>query len=41
LAQLYELCLRKFSLSIMYDAIGKMMQHGVLKGATSWCKLEK
>ena len=29
------------SLSIMYDAIGKMMLHGVRKGATPWCKLEK
>lgn len=29
------------SLSIMYDAIGKMILHGVRKGAVPWCKLDK
>lgn len=28
------------SLSIMYDAIGKMVLHGVRPGATPWCKQE-
>lgn len=28
------------SLSIMYDAIGKMVLHGVRPNATPWCKLE-
>lgn len=28
------------SLSIMYDAIGKMVLHGVRTGATPWCKLD-
>ena len=29
------------SLSIMYDAIGKMVLHGVRAGAKPWCKLDK
>lgn len=29
------------SLSIMYDAIGKMMLHGVRPGAKPWCRCEK
>lgn len=29
------------SLSIMYDAIGKMMLHGVRPGAKPWCKLDQ
>lgn len=29
------------SLSIMYDAIGKMILHGVREGATAWCRLPK
>lgn len=29
------------SLSIMYDAIGKMMLHGVRPGAKPWCRNEK
>ncbi|MBE6906780.1 MAG: aminotransferase class I/II-fold pyridoxal phosphate-dependent enzyme [Ruminococcaceae bacterium] len=29
------------SLSIMYDAIGKMILHGVRKGAAPWCRLDK
>ena len=29
------------SLSIMYDAIGKMVLHGVRPGATPWCKLDR
>ncbi len=29
------------SLSIMYDAVGKMMLHGVRKGAAPWCKLDQ
>lgn len=29
------------SLSIMYDAIGKMMLHGVRPGAAPWCRLDK
>lgn len=29
------------SLSIMYDAIGKMMLHGVRPGAKPWCQCEK
>ncbi|MEM1483286.1 aminotransferase class I/II-fold pyridoxal phosphate-dependent enzyme [Oscillospiraceae bacterium PP1C4] len=29
------------SLAVMYDAIGKMMLHGVRPGAAPWCKLDK